>query len=71
VTEASIEKRREDRIRGRLRRQGYALRKDRARTWSPNRQGAYRIVDADRNRIAAGERFDLDLDAVEAFAFDG
>ena len=54
----------EEQLRRSLRQQGLALQKDRARTVSINRQGSYRIIDADSNRIVAGERFDLALDDV-------
>ncbi len=62
------EKAREDRVRGRLRLQGHVLHKDRARNRSVDRQGGYMIVEASRNVIIAGERFDLTLDDVEAWA---
>ena len=44
---------------------GYMIRKDRAQAFSMDHQGGYRLVDADRNAIVAGERFDLDLDDLE------
>lgn len=57
--------RNEDRVRRIARRQGYALHKDKAGVWSFNHQGGWQIVDADRNWLVAGERFDLSLDDVE------
>lgn len=63
------EQNRESRLRKRLQRQGYALRKDRARpSRDINHQGGYRIVDPYRNAIVTGERFDLTLDQVDAFS---
>jgi hypothetical protein len=57
--------RNEDRVRSIAKRQGYALHKDKAGVWSFNHQGGWQIVDAERNWLVAGERFDLSLDAVE------
>lgn len=61
-------KRREDRVRRRLAKQGLALRKSRVSTPLVNDQGGYMIVDTQFNRIEAGERFDMSLEEVEAFA---
>lgn len=58
---------REDRARRRLAREGYLLRKDRARSWNVDHQGGYMIVEADRNLIVAGERWNLTLEDVEAW----
>ena len=58
-------RRHEDRVRRIARRQGYALHKDKAGVWSFNHQGGWQIVDAERNWLVAGERFDLSLDDVE------
>jgi hypothetical protein len=55
----------EDRVRRFARRQGYALHKDKAAVWSFNHQGGWQIVDAERNWLVVGERFDLSLDDVE------
>ena len=55
----------EDRVRRIARRQGYALHKDKAGVWSFSHQGGWQIVDAERNWLVAGERFDLSLDDVE------
>ena len=61
-------KRREDRVRRQLAKQGLALRKSRVFTPSADDHGGYMIVDAQFNRIEAGERFDMSLEEVEAFA---
>lgn len=61
-------KRREDRVRRQLAKQGLALRKSRVSTTAADEQGGYMIVDAQFNRIEAGERFDMSLEEVEAFA---
>lgn len=61
-------KRREDRVRRQLARQGLALRKSRASTFSVDDQGGYRIIDTQYNRVEAGERFELTLEDAEAFA---
>lgn len=63
-------KRREDRLRRLADREGFTLHKSRARTWTINNQCGYMIVDKWRNVIVAGERFDLDLDDVEAILRD-
>jgi hypothetical protein len=57
--------RNEDRVRRIARQQGYELHRDRAGVWSFTHQGGWQIVDAERNWLVAGERFDLSLDAVE------
>lgn len=61
-------KRREDKVRRQLSKQGLALRKSRASTYTADDQGGYRIVDTKFNRIEAGERFNLTLEDVEAYA---
>jgi len=61
-------KRREDKVRRQLAKQGLTLRKSRVSTPSVDDQGGYRIIDAQFNRIEAGERFDMTLEEVEAFA---
>jgi hypothetical protein len=45
------------------------LRKSR-RPLSLDNHGEFMIVDPSRNVVVAGERFDLDLDAVEAWLAD-
>ncbi len=62
---------REVRVRGALRKQGYALRKSRLRSRESSEDyGGYMIVDATRNTIEAGEKFDLSLDDVERWVRD-
>lgn len=60
-------RRREDRVRRQLAKQGLALRKSRVFTPSADDQGGYMIVDTQFNRIEAGERFDMTLEEVERF----
>ena len=48
---------------------GFMLRKSRG-PLSLDNHGEFMIVDLSRNVAAAGERFDLDLDAVEAWLAD-
>ena len=57
--------RNEERVRRIAGQQGYELHRDRAGVWSFTHQGGWQIVDAERNWLVAGERFDLSLDAVE------
>ena len=59
--EEITEKAEENRYRRILRKQGYLLKKSR-RGLSVDNQGGYMIVEADRNYIAAGQRFDMFLD---------
>jgi hypothetical protein len=59
------EKAREQRVRNAVERQGYVLRKDRARSWNVDHYGGFMIIDPYLNAVIAGERFDLDLDDVE------
>jgi hypothetical protein len=63
-------RRREDRLRRRADRQGFALRKSRVRTPNLNDRGGYMLVDSRQNFLVAGHRFNLDLDDVEAFLDD-
>ncbi len=56
---------RERRLRHLAQKRGFMLRKSRGPQSRDNR-GGYMIVDL-RNAVVAGERFDLDLDAVEAW----
>ena len=63
----TLEQRREQRLRSAARRQGYLVRKSRARTANLHDLGGYRIVDPYFNTIVAGETFDLDLDDVESW----
>ena len=61
-------KRRENKVRRQLAKQGLALRKSRASFLSADDQGGYRIIDIQLDRIEAGERYELSLEEVEAFA---
>ncbi len=54
---------RENRLRRWAKRLGLQFHKSRARQWSIDDHGRYRLVDGDV--IVAGEKFDLDLDDVE------
>ncbi len=57
---------RERRLRKLAQKQGFVLRKSRVQLSGDN-LGGYMIVDPDTNAVVAGERFDLDLDTVEAW----
>ena len=60
-------KARENRLRRWAGRLGYVLHKDRARAWSIDHLGGYMIVEANRNAVVRGERFEYSIDDVEAF----
>ena len=66
------DQRREAWARRTLRRKGFVVRKDRVRSIGQplniDHRGGYMIIDADTNAIAAGERFDLTLDALVSWA---
>ncbi len=55
---------RENRLRRWTKRLGLQFHKSRARHWSIDDHGRYRLVDADGD-LVAGEKFDLDLEDVE------
>ena len=55
----------ENRLRRWASRLGVTLQKSRAKRWSIDDRGGYRIIDAESEAALAGERFDLDLDDVE------
>ncbi len=57
------------RLRKIAQKRGFMLRKSR-RPLSLDNHGEFMIVDPSRNVVVAGERFDLDLDAVEAWLAD-
>ncbi len=57
---------RERRLRKIAQKRGFMLRKSRD-PLSPDNRGEFMIVDLSRNVVVAGKRFDLDLDAVEAW----
>ena len=61
-------RRREGRVRRMLRKDGYVLRKSRARTWTLDNQLGYMIIDPALNIPCAGFRFDADLEEVERWA---
>jgi hypothetical protein len=63
----STEKARENRLRRWAGRLGYALHKDRARSWGVDHRGRYMVVLPSENCIVIGERYDQSLDDVEAF----
>ncbi len=58
------EKVRENRLRRWAKRLGLQFHKSRARHWSIDDHGRYRLVDVDGD-LVAGEKFDLDLEDVE------
>ena len=60
---------RERRLRKIAQKRGFMLRKSRD-LLSPDNHGEFMIVDLSHNVAVAGERFDLDLDAVEAWLAD-
>ena len=61
----TTEKSREARCRRRLKTLGYRLEKSRIRNPHADNRGGFRLVELWNNSIAAGERFDMDLPAVE------
>ena len=67
MTINDTDKSREQRARRQLRQQGYALRKSRVRNWNIDNLGGYMVIEANRNLIVAGQRFDMSLDDVEHF----
>lgn len=62
---------REARVRRSLAKDGYALQKSRARNWTLDNQGMYRVIDPFRNIPMTGFRFDATLEEVEAWTFNG
>ena len=64
-----MEKNRENRIRRLARKHGYVLRKSRARKYVPtmNNRGAFMLIEAIRNLVVMGERFNATLEDIEAF----
>jgi hypothetical protein len=61
------EQKREVRLRRMASRQGYRLRKDRARSWSIDHHGGYMIVDPAHGTKVAGQRYEMTLREVEAW----
>ena len=66
-TMTKAERRHEWRLRKRLTRQGYRLRKDRAHAPSFEHQGGYMVLDTRSAIPVAGSGFDLTLKSVEAW----
>ena len=62
---STADKVRENRLRRWAKRLGYSVHKDRARSWSIDNLGGYRLVYVYTNTIEAGEKFNLSLDDVE------
>jgi len=60
-----VDKVRENRLRRQAERLGLMLRKSRARRIHIDNLGDYMLVDAARNFVVAGDRYNLDLDAVQ------
>jgi len=56
----------ESTVRTRAARQGYALRKSRARFSSDN-HGEYMLIDAERNFVVLGERFNATLEDIQTY----
>ena len=63
------DKNREHRARRLARKYGYVLRKSRARKYVPtmNNLGEFMVIEADRNLVVLGERFNATLDDIETF----
>jgi hypothetical protein len=63
------EKNRENRVRRVARRQGYVVRKSRARKYVPtmNDRGEFMLIEANRNVVVLGERFNASLDDIDSF----
>jgi hypothetical protein len=57
----------ESRVRRLARREGYVVRKSRAREWRYNDQTEFRLIEPERNLIVLGERFDVSLDDIETW----
>ena len=58
----------ENRIRRLARQHGYVLRKSRARKhWTVDNQGRFMVLQASRNLVVLGERFDASVEDIELF----
>lgn len=66
VTVMAQERNQERRLRARAARRGYVLKKSR-RAISIDNHGDFMVVDADRNAIVLGSRFDATLDDIHTF----
>ncbi len=64
------EKARENRLRRKADRLGFALRKDRKRTWGIDNRGEYALVDHQSNGLSFGWNYDASLDDVEGWLND-
>jgi hypothetical protein len=67
---SNTEKAREQRCRQRLASRGFQLIKSRGRIEHADDWLGYQIVELEFNRIEAGERFDMTLEAVESWVAD-
>jgi hypothetical protein len=67
--EAPMEKNQESRIRRLARRNGYVVRKSRARKYVPtmNNLGEFMLIEASRNFVVLGERFNATPEDIETF----
>ena len=63
----SAEKTRENRLRRQAKRLGLEITKSRAREIHVDDYGGYRIVELYRKALVHGQRFELDLDDVDAY----
>ena len=64
------EKVKENYLRRAATRQGFILKKSKAKKWNVDNYQGWQIVDAQRNIIVAGEKFDMTLESVESFLSD-
>ena len=64
------EKNLESRLRKKLAKQGYALRKSRVKNINADNLGGYMILLAYCNGVIAGQRFSMSLDDVEQYVCD-
>jgi len=65
------EKVKENYLRRQAKRQGFILKKSRARKPNIDNRGGYMIVNAQSNYIEVGEKFDLTIDEVAKFLDEG
>jgi hypothetical protein len=69
TTNQELSSAQESRVRRKARRLGYRLRKSR-RAISSDNHGRFMVISTRSGRIVSGERFDLSLDAIEAWLSD-
>jgi hypothetical protein len=67
ITMTNDERNRAARLRRKLNKLGYTMRKTNWRRDSIDNFGGYAIIDTEYNAVVRGSRFDLDLDDVEEF----